>query len=108
LELLPDLDYRLINSAVVHKLREEQPDYWLKKADELEASAPRPGQYLGGPVDWETGESLNPARREELSERWYECIATATACRRHAALLEDLAGDPAALLALLSGQEIAA
>jgi hypothetical protein len=44
---LPDLDGRLITGAVVQKIREQLPDYWLRRAEEFEAAAPRPGDYHG-------------------------------------------------------------
>jgi hypothetical protein len=74
---LPDLDARLILSAVINKIRQDQPDYWRRLADEWEAATPRPGQFLGR------------ATRAELSERWHSCLAIATACRHYAELLEE-------------------
>jgi hypothetical protein len=78
---MPNLDERLIYRATQQLIIENDPAYWIRRAEEFEAAAPRPGQYLG---------QATPA---ELSERWHDCIATAVACRRHAQLL--------------SGQEIA-
>jgi hypothetical protein len=58
-------------------LTEATADYWLHRADQFEAAAPKLGEYRGH------------ATRDELNEPWTRCHATATACRRHAQLLMD-------------------
>jgi hypothetical protein len=58
-------------------LTEATADYWLQRADQFEAAAPRLGEYHG------------TATRGELNEAWTRCHATAAACRAHAQLLTD-------------------
>jgi hypothetical protein len=58
-------------------LTEATADYWLQRAEQFEAAAPRLGEYHGN------------ATIEELRERWTSCMATAFACRQHAQLLSD-------------------
>ena len=57
-----------------------------RRAEALEGALPRPDDYPGGRVDWETGEPLDPppARGEAVQE----LRSAALACRQKAALLE--------------------
>lgn len=58
---------------------------WTRRADALEAALPRPGDYPGGPVDWDTGEALDPPPAIRTGEG---ARLAALACRQKAALLE--------------------
>lgn len=58
-------------------LCEASARYWLRRAEVLEAAAPRPDDFHGH------------ATREELSAAWRRCMADARRCRTHAALLRD-------------------
>jgi hypothetical protein len=88
---LPDLDGRLITGAVVQKIREQLPDYWLRRAEEFEAAAPRPGDYHG---NISTGEppgaphQCNAACCARLAGAHERCMNTAELCRFHASLLQ--------------------
>lgn len=55
-------------------LAEATRAYWLKRAEQLEAARPTPGDYYGN------------ASREELSERWRRLTEMAEACRARAAV----------------------
>ena len=79
------LDAYLLSFArriLADALSEAMPAVWLRRAEALEAAAPREGDYHG------------TATREELSARWTRCRETAEACRRHAALLAASDPDP--------------
>jgi hypothetical protein len=56
-------------------LTEATAEYWLHRADQFEAAAPKLGEYHGH------------ATQEELNEAWTRCRATAAVCRRHAELI---------------------
>lgn len=58
-------------------LCEASARYWEKRADALEAAAPRPDDFHG------------EATREELNAAWTRCMADAARCRAHAELLRD-------------------
>jgi hypothetical protein len=75
LHMMANLDERLIYRTTQQQIIESDPAHWLRRAEELEAAAPRPGQYLG------------QATAAELSERWHSCMTTAAACRHKAAFL---------------------
>jgi hypothetical protein len=73
---LPDFGQRLIICLAVQQMREREPIYWLEKAAEFEAAAPRLDEHSGR------------ATRDELIEAWYRCRNAAALCRFHAELLE--------------------
>lgn len=54
--------------------------YWLRRADQLEAARPRPGDFHGA------------ATREDLSARHATLTLAALNCRRHAELLRGSRG----------------
>jgi hypothetical protein len=56
-------------------LTEATAQYWIHRAHQFEDAAPRVGEFHG------------KATPDELRQRWYACMATATACRRHADLI---------------------
>lgn len=62
---------RLLQDA----LTEATAQYWLRRADQLAAGAPRPDDFHG------------QATPEELADRAQRAKAAAEACRRHARLL---------------------
>jgi hypothetical protein len=69
-----DLDHfrgRILQDA----LTEATAQYWVHRAHQFQQAAPRLEEYRG------------QATREQLRERWYECVATSQACLRHADLL---------------------
>jgi hypothetical protein len=69
-----DLDHfraRVLQDA----LTEATAQYWLRRAEQLEAAAPKPDDYRGLASD------------EQLTNAWVQCITAAAACRRHAELI---------------------
>lgn len=58
-------------------LSEATATYWLRRAQQFEDAAPRLDEYHGG------------ATRDELNQRWIDCMATAEACRNHAQLIRE-------------------
>ena len=56
-------------------LTEATAGYWERRAQTFEDAAPRLGEYHGA------------ATRDELNQRWLDCMATAQACRAHAQLI---------------------
>lgn len=59
---------------------------WRRRADLFDWARPKPGDYLGGPVDWETGAPAEFLEFPTDADR--RCAAAALACREHAAALE--------------------
>lgn len=72
--------------AVQEALSDALARTWTRRAKVLDWAAERPGDYPGGPVDWETGEPLAPP--EPDPERIERLRSAALACRQKAALLE--------------------
>ncbi len=69
-----DLDHfraRVLQDA----LTEATAQYWLHRAHQFQQAAPRLDEYRGH------------ATREQLRERWIECMAASQACLRHADLI---------------------
>jgi hypothetical protein len=69
-----DLDHfraRVLQDA----LTEATAQYWLRRAQQFEAAAPKPDDYRGQATD------------EQLTNAWVQCITAAVACRRHAELI---------------------
>jgi hypothetical protein len=56
--------------------------YWQRRALAFEAARPRPGDYTGGPVDWETGCQLGPGADTEAADG--RLAAAASECRSRA------------------------
>lgn len=76
------LDVEHFTMRLLHDcLAEATRAYWLKRAAQLEAARPTPGDYLGS------------ASREELSERWRRLTEMADACRARAAVSAEERGD---------------
>lgn len=63
-------------------LTEATAQYWLRRAHQFQQAAPRLDEYHGA------------ATREQLRERWIQCMATAEACRRHADLISSEYPEP--------------
>lgn len=72
---LDDLDARFALCLLRESVRAYSPQYWLDKAEEFEAAAPKKGDFHG------------ESTREELLTRWENCMAAAKACRVAAHLL---------------------
>lgn len=72
--------------AVQEALSDALAITWTRRAALLDWAAERPGDYPGGPVDWETGEPLAPPAPDP--ERAAALRDSALACRRKAVLLE--------------------
>jgi hypothetical protein len=69
-----DLDHfraRVLQDA----LTEATAQYWMHRAHQFQQTAPRLGEYHGN------------ATRDELNQRWLDCMATAQACLNHADLV---------------------
>jgi hypothetical protein len=76
-----DLDHfraRVLQDA----LTEATAQYWLHRAEQFEAAAPRPSDYHGD------------ASQEQLTEAWVRCKTTAVACRRCAELITQNKPEP--------------
>ena len=56
-------------------LTEATAQYWVHRAEQLEDAAPKLGEFHGH------------ATRDELNQRWLDCMGAAQACRRHAELI---------------------
>jgi hypothetical protein len=76
-----DLDHfraRFLQDA----LTEATAQYWLRRAEQLDAAAPQPGDYNGH------------ASQEQLAEAWVQCKTAAIACRWHAELIMEDRPEP--------------
>ncbi len=74
---LPDLRERFALCLMNVYGDEKDPAYWLRRAEEFEAAAPRPSDFHG------------KATEEELDEAWLRCLNMAELCRLHGALLAE-------------------
>ena len=63
-------------------LTEATAQYWLYRAHQFQQAAPRLGVYHG------------QATRDELNQRWLECMATSQACLNHADLIRQESPEP--------------
>jgi hypothetical protein len=63
-------------------LTEATAQYWVHRAHQFQQAAPRLGEYHG------------QATREQLRERWIECMATMQACLSHADLIRQESPEP--------------
>jgi hypothetical protein len=76
-----DIDHfraRILQDA----LTEATAGYWERRAQQFEDAAPRLGEFHGN------------ATRDELNQRWLDCMATAQACRSHAQLIRNESPEP--------------
>ena len=76
-----DLDHfraRILQNALI----EATAQYWIHRAQQFEDAAPRVGEFHGN------------ATPDELRQRWYDCMGTATACRRRAELIRSNYPEP--------------
>jgi hypothetical protein len=76
-----DLDHfrgRILQDA----LTEATAQYWIHGAHQFQQAAPRVGEYHG------------QATRDELNQRWLECMATSQACLNHAELIRQESPEP--------------
>lgn len=64
-----------VRRVVLDCLLQALPETWDRRAQVLDAAAPRPDEFHGR------------ATRDELSAAWQRCHHDAALCRRHAALL---------------------
>lgn len=81
---------RVIQDAI----NEATASYWLRRAQQFEDARPdpartppgrsRPGEYNGGPVDFETGTPSRQPDLDELRARWVALTVIAQACRNRA------------------------
>lgn len=69
---MPPVIDRFVRDMLTEVLLAADSQWWRAKAEEMEAAAPRPGEYHGR------------ATREELREAWRRCHAAAEACRLRA------------------------
>jgi hypothetical protein len=63
-------------------LTEATAQYWVHRAYQFQQAAPRIDEYHG------------QAEREQLRERWIECMATSQACLNHADLIRNESPEP--------------
>ena len=80
-----DLAENLRRRAVQEAISDALASNWTRRAEAFEAALPQPGDYPGGPADWETGTSMDPPPPVRTGEG---ARASAIACRQKAALLE--------------------
>jgi hypothetical protein len=84
-----DNDEQLRLRGVQHAILRAESWYWVMRAEQFDQARPRPGDYPGGPVDWETGRPLNPPMTAEmLAEADRRCCAARDACLAKAELLD--------------------
>jgi hypothetical protein len=69
---------RLLQDA----LTEATAQYWVHRAHQFQQAAPTLGEYHG------------QATRDELNQRWLDCMATSQACLNHAELLRTESPEP--------------
>ncbi len=88
-DLLDRIDLgELIRRRVVQEaISDALAHTWTRRALTLEAALPRPEDYRGGPVDFESGRPLYEGREPDET-RLQDLRAAALACRQKAALLE--------------------
>jgi hypothetical protein len=76
-----DIDHfrgRILQDA----LTEATAQYWIHRAHQFQQAAPRVDEYRG------------QATRDELNQRWLECMATSQACLNHAELIRQESPEP--------------
>jgi hypothetical protein len=76
-----DLDHfraRILQDA----LTEATAQYWVHRAYQFQQAAPRLGEFHGN------------ATRDELNQRWLDCMATSQACLNHAELIRQESPEP--------------
>jgi hypothetical protein len=79
--LLIDIDHfraRILQDA----LTEATAQYWVHRAYQFQQAAPRLGEFHGN------------ATRDELNQRWLDCMATSQACLNHAELIRQESPEP--------------
>lgn len=87
-DLLDTIDQgeHLRRRVVQEAITEAMAGTWTRRADKFADALPRPGDHPGGPVDWHTGEPLDPAPVDDAHV--VELRGVVRACRAKAALLE--------------------
>jgi hypothetical protein len=63
-------------------LTEATAHYWVHRAHQFQQAAPTVGEFHG------------QATRDELNQRWLECMATTQACLNHAELIRQESPEP--------------
>lgn len=81
-----DLDETVRRRAVQEAITNALATTWTARAATLEAALPQHGDFPGGPVDWNTGQPLDPPPPRDDAVR--DLQAAVLACRQKAALLE--------------------
>lgn len=81
-----DQDEHLRRRAVQEAITDVLACTWTRRATDLEGALPRAGDHPGGPVNWQTGATLDPAPVD--ADRTAELRGVVRACRAKAALLE--------------------
>jgi hypothetical protein len=56
--------------------------YWMHRAHQFQQAAPKLGEFHGS------------ATRDELNQRWLDCMATSQACLNHADLIRQESPEP--------------
>jgi hypothetical protein len=79
---MPGLDQQLVYRAVQQLITESDPAYWLRRAEQFHAAAPRRSDFHGR------------ATCQQLAEATQRCRETARACRGKTAFLGWEAGLP--------------
>lgn len=78
-----DLGEPLRRRAVQEAISQAEASWWIMRAEHFDRARPRPGDYPGGPVDWEGGAVLDPPKPDrEADERFrgivQACLAKAS------------------------------
>ena len=76
-----DIDHfrgRILQDAIT----EATAQHWVHRAHQFQQAAPKLGEYHG------------QATRDELNQRWLECMATSQACLDHAELIRQESPEP--------------
>ena len=85
-----DVDEACRRRSVQEAIAGVLPATWHRRAAMFEWARPRPGEYPGGPVEWDTGKRLAPPPNwaRKRGEAWRRCSEIAAVCRERAALCE--------------------
>ena len=76
LAVTPELQERMQLESALDAVRRARAETWLRRAEQWEWAAPRPGDFVGR------------ATEADIEARAARCHQLATACRAHAAILE--------------------
>jgi hypothetical protein len=87
-QLLTEIDAAEImrRRAIQEAISDAMAETWLRRAELFDWATSQPSDHRGGPVDWESGQPLNPPTSDPGRDAGLRL--TALACRQKAALLK--------------------